>query len=62
MTYDEIINNKNYNPTFTILIGQLKYSKFKDINISKFCAFNKKIQIDNFSIKLSETFDVNIIF
>ena len=56
----EIENNIRNNPTFTILIGKIEYSKFKDNNYNKLFLFNKKIQIDDFCIKVSQNLNVKL--
>lgn len=50
----EIENNERNNPTFTILIGKIQYSKFKENNENQLFLFGKKIQMDDFCVKVSQ--------
>jgi hypothetical protein len=57
VTYEDFLKNVSFNPTLTLLIGQIQYSKMKEAEGSVFL-YNKKVQIDHFCIKSSETIEV----
>ena len=57
VTYDDLIKNISFNPNITLLIGQIQYSKMKEAEGAVFL-YNKKVQIDNLSVKLSEIIEV----
>ncbi len=57
VTYEDLLKNVSFNPTLTLLIGQIQYSKMKEAEGSVFL-YNKKVQIDHLCIKSSETIEV----
>lgn len=61
VTYEDLLRNVSYNPTITLLIGQIKYCKMKEAEGSVFL-YNKKVQIDNLCIKVLERIEVTYQF